>query len=165
MSRRNPQLPQPWPSATVAEGSREAFESMNYVWKSWGGWRLNSGKIFLQMTSYSLRFKVFNFAPVKKLNYHICLQEYWNLEKAKAAKGDISDDFNGASTYEKPKTEFGASIIRHCPQFHSFFQSLEFKYIRNFEWSNAWSWCLARDDTLCTSFFPREVSVLFRLGY
>lgn len=34
------------------------------------------------------------------------------MEKAKAAKGDISDDFNGASTYEKPKTEFGASIIR-----------------------------------------------------
>jgi len=34
------------------------------------------------------------------------------LEKAKAAKGDISDDFNWASTYERLRTVFGGLILK-----------------------------------------------------
>lgn len=47
---------------------------------------MNSGKIFLQMTSYSLRFKVFNFAAVKKLNYHM-LVGILKFGKSKSSQG------------------------------------------------------------------------------
>ena len=60
VSRRHPQPPEPWPSATGADGPREAFVSMNYL----GSEKLEFWKYSL-LDDLVLNF-LFNFAMVKK---------------------------------------------------------------------------------------------------
>lgn len=89
----------------------------------------------------------------------LCLQGNRSLGK-KAVKGDISDGFNWASTYERLRTEFWASVLKQPSLFHKTLNSSIWGI-----WDKTALGAYTQPAVICYASLPsKEASVLIALG-
>lgn len=120
-----------------------------------------------RMTVYPVKFNAFSLATVKKLDYLIL---EGRLKLGKSSQGFFSDGFNWASTYERLRTEFWASILKQLSTLllypsKPWVQGSEESWLKQpLEFTSSLQWQSLPLLSLTRHPSTQEASVLIRLG-